>query len=97
MKTYTLTYGAVTRQRSLYFIGTSKTDETFNDAVEESRFLMRVRRKLNPGEKDNFGILTPDALTCLRDRLFGTIFIVAITVPGIALIVGAIVIMNIML
>jgi putative ABC transport system permease protein len=33
----------------------------------------------------------------LRDRLFGTIFIVAIAVPGIALIVGAIVIMNIML
>jgi putative ABC transport system permease protein len=33
----------------------------------------------------------------LRDRLFGTIFLVAISVPGIALIVGAIVIMNIML
>jgi len=33
----------------------------------------------------------------LRDRLFGTIFIVAIAVPFIALIVGAIVIMNIML
>jgi len=30
-----------------------------------------------------------------RDRLFGTIFLVAIFVPGIALIVGAIVIMNI--
>ena len=58
---------------------------------------MRVRRKLGPGEKDNFGIVTPDAITGLRDRLFGTIFIVAIAVPGIALIVGAIVIMNIML
>jgi putative ABC transport system permease protein len=58
---------------------------------------MRVRRKLGPNEKDNFGIVTPDAITGLRDRLFGTIFIVAIAVPGIALIVGAIVIMNIML
>jgi putative ABC transport system permease protein len=56
-----------------------------------------VRRKLGPGEKDNFGIVTPDAITGLRDRLFGTIFIVAIAVPGIALVVGAIVIMNIML
>jgi len=97
LKTYSVNYGGLIRQRSLYFIATSKTDDTFNDAVEESRFLMRVRRKLGPNEKDNFGIVTPDAITGLRDRLFGTIFIVAIAVPGIALIVGAIVIMNIML
>src|SRR5439155_18941061 len=61
------------------------------------RFLMRVRRKLGANEKDNFGIITPDAITGLRDRLFGTIFLVAIAVPSIALLVGAIVIMNIML
>ena len=97
LKTYAVNYGGLIRQRSLYFVATSKTDELFNDAVEESRFLMRVRRKLGPSEKDNFGIVTPDAITGLRDRLFGTIFIVAIAVPGIALIVGAIVIMNIML
>jgi putative ABC transport system permease protein len=58
---------------------------------------MRARRKLGPSEKDNFGIVTPDAITGLRDRLFGSIFIVAITVPSIALLVGGIVIMNIML
>ena len=97
LKTYQVTYGALIRQRSLYFIATAKTDELFNDAVDESRFLMRVRRKLEPSEKDNFGIVTPDAITDLRDRIFGTIFIVAIAVPGIALVVGAIVIMNIML
>jgi putative ABC transport system permease protein len=97
LKTYAVNYGGLIRQRSLYFIATSITDERFNDAVEESRFLMRVRRKLGPSEKDNFGIVTPDAITGLRDRLFGTIFIVAIFVPSIALVVGAIVIMNIML
>jgi putative ABC transport system permease protein len=97
LKTYSVNYGGLIRQRSLYFVATSKTDDLFNDAVEEARFLMRVRRKLEPSEKDNFGIVTPDAITGLRDRLFGTIFIVAIAVPGIALIVGAIVIMNIML
>lgn len=97
LKTYSINYGGLIRQRSLYFVATSLTDELFDEAVEESRFLMRVRRKLGPNEKDNFGIVTPDAITGLRDRLFGTIFIVAIAVPGIALIVGAIVIMNIML
>ena len=97
LKTYAVNYGGLIRQRSLYFVATSITDQRFNDAVEESRFLMRVRRKLGPSEKDNFGIVTPDAITGLRDRLFGTIFIVAIAVPFIALVVGAIVIMNIML
>jgi putative ABC transport system permease protein len=97
LKTYQINYGSLSRQRSLYFIATAKSDDLFNDAVEESRYLMRARRKLEPSEKDNFGIVTPDAITGLRDRLFGTIFIVAIAVPGIALVVGAIVIMNIML
>ena len=97
LKTYSINYGGLIRQRSLYFVGTAKNDDQFNDAVEESRFLMRARRKLAPNEKDNFGIVTPDAITGLRDRLFGTIFMVAIAVPGIALVVGAIVIMNIML
>jgi putative ABC transport system permease protein len=97
LKTYAINYGGLIRQRSLYFIATSRTDDQFNEAVEESRFLMRARRKLQPNEKDNFGIVTPDAITGLRDRIFGTIFIVAMLVPGIALIVGAIVIMNIML
>lgn len=97
LKTYAIDFGSLVRQRSLYFTATSKTDETFNDAVEEVRFLMRARRHLGPKEKDNFGIVTPDAITGLRDRIFGSIFIVAIAVPGIALVVGGIVIMNIML
>ena len=97
LKTYSINYGGLIRQRSLYFVATSRTDELFNDAVDEARFLMRARRKLGPGEKDNFGIVTPDAITGLRDRLLGTIFIVAVAVPAIALVVGAIVIMNIML
>jgi len=97
LKTYSLDFGPLIRQRSLYFTATSRTDEGFNDAVDEARYLMRARRRLGPNEKDNFGIVTPDAITGLRDRLFGTIFLVAIAVPAIALIVGAIVIMNIML
>jgi len=97
LKTYQLDFGPLVRQRSLYFTATSKTDQTFSDAVEEARFLMRARRKLGPNEKDNSGTVTPDAITGILDRIFGTIFIVAIAVPGIALIVGAIVIMNIML
>jgi putative ABC transport system permease protein len=85
------------RQRAPYFVVTAKNDKVFDDAVEEVRTLMRIKRKLDFGEKDNFGILTPDAITGVRDRILGPTFLVIIAVPAIALIVGAIVIMNIML
>jgi putative ABC transport system permease protein len=97
LKTYANNFGGLTQRRALYMVGTSKSDDTFNDAVEEARFLMRSRRHLSAKDKDNFGILTPDAITGIRDRILGTVSIVAIAVPAIALLVGAIVIMNIML
>ncbi|MGH9942563.1 MAG: ABC transporter permease [Pyrinomonadaceae bacterium] len=97
LRTYAKNYGGLTRWRSLYFLGTSKRDDQFSDAVEEARQLMRIRRRIPTGEKDNFGVVTPDAITGFRDRIFGTIFMVAIVVPGIALVIGGIVVMNIML
>jgi putative ABC transport system permease protein len=97
LKTYRRNFGALINWRSFYMVGTAKDDLMFDEAVEEARQWMRVRRGLEKGEKDNFGIFTPDSITGLRDRLFGTIFIVAIAVPAIALIVGGIVVMNIML
>ncbi|HEV3468870.1 MAG TPA: ABC transporter permease [Pyrinomonadaceae bacterium] len=95
--TYRRNFGALINWRSFYMGGTARDDRMFDDAVEEARTWMRLRRGLQKGEKDNFGVFTPDAITGLRDRLFGTIFIVAIAVPAIALVVGGIVVMNIML
>ncbi len=97
LKTYAASFGPLRNQRSLYFVATSKSDETFGDAVEEARFLLRTRRHLGANEKDNFGIITPDAITGIRDRILGTVSIVAVAVPAIALVIGGIVIMNIML
>lgn len=97
IQTYGANFGGLSRSRGLYFEATSISPALFNDAVEEARTLLRVKRKLEFGEKDNFGILTPDAIASLRDSILGPVFIVIIAVPGIALLVGAIVIMNIML
>ncbi len=97
IKTFGANFGGLRWQRAPYFVGTSKSDELFKDAVEEARMLMRIKRKLPYGEKDNFGIMTPDAIAGLRDNILGPIFIVILAVPAIALIVGSIVIMNIML
>ncbi len=97
IKTFGANFGGLRWQRAPYFVGTSRTDETFKDAVEEARTLMRIKRKLPYGDKDNFGIMTPDAIAGLRDNILGPVFIVILAVPAIALLVGSIVIMNIML
>lgn len=97
IKTYGGNFGGLINNRGLYFVITAKNDKVYKDAVEEVRMLMRIKRKLDFSEKDNFGTWTPDAITGLRDSVLGPIFTVILVVPAIALIVGAIVIMNIML
>jgi putative ABC transport system permease protein len=97
IKTYGANFGGLRNSRGLFFVATAKSEELFKDAVEEARSLMRIKRKLQFGEKDNFGILTPDAIAGLRDNILGPVFIVILAVPAIALVVGSIVIMNIML
>lgn len=97
LKTYSKDFSYRYRDRGLTLVATAKSDMVFNDAVEEAQQLMRVHRHLNTDEEDNFGVQTPDAIAGLRDRIFGPIFIVAVTIPSIALLVGGIVIMNIML
>lgn len=97
IKTFGSDFGGFKGSRFLYFVGSAPSDALFRDSVDEARTLMRLRRKQSTGEKDAFGIMTPDAIAGLRDSLFGTTFIVILFVPTIALVVGAIVIMNIML
>ena len=94
LSTFLSFYGA---RRSISISVTSTGPETYDHAIEEARTVMRIRRKLGPNEKDNFGITTPSAINELRDKIFGTIQITAIGVTSISLVVGAIVIMNIML
>lgn len=94
LSTFLATYGM---RRSVSLIVTSTSAETYEDAVDEARVVMRIRRKLPPSEPDNFGIVTPAAINELREKIFGTIQTAAIGVTSIALVVGGIVIMNIML
>src|SRR5262245_13288798 len=84
-------------RRALSVSVISTSEATYQDAVDEARMVMRIRRRLGPSEKDNFGIITPSAINELRDKIFGTIQVAAIGVTSISLVVGGIVIMNIML
>ncbi|HYN85150.1 MAG TPA: ABC transporter permease [Pyrinomonadaceae bacterium] len=92
--TFMAMYGS---RRSIGVVVTSSSPETYLDAIDEVRVRVRARRRLAPGERDNFGVVTPDAINKLRDQIFGTIQTAAIGVTSISLVVGGIVIMNIML
>jgi len=70
LSTFLAFYGS---RRSLSVSVTSTSEKTYQDAIDEARLVMRIRRKLAPGEKDNFGIVTPSAINELRDKIFGTI------------------------
>ena len=94
LQTFLAVYGS---RRSLGISVTSAGPDSYQDAIDDAIVVMRTRRKLAPGEKDNFGIITPKAINELRDKIFGTIQIAAIGVTSISLVVGGIVIMNIML
>ncbi len=94
LSTFLAFYGS---RRSINLSVTSTSPQTYDDAVEEARVVMRTRRKLQSSDKDNFGIITPSAINELRDKIFGTIQIAAIGITSISLVVGGIVIMNIML
>jgi putative ABC transport system permease protein len=71
--------------------------ETIEHAQDEVRVILRSRRHLKYEEADNFGIVSSEALNKMRDKIFGTVGIVAVGVTSISLVVGGIVIMNMML
>ncbi|HEX6278800.1 MAG TPA: FtsX-like permease family protein, partial [Pyrinomonadaceae bacterium] len=97
IKTFSANFGGLRWSRAPTFVATARKGVEMEDAVDEVRTLMRIKRKLEFGEKDNFGIVTPDAISGLISSFTGTFALVILFVPGIALMVGAIVIMNIML
>ncbi|MBI1799118.1 MAG: ABC transporter permease [Candidatus Eisenbacteria bacterium] len=75
----------------------SRAPGVFQQAEDETRTLLRARRHVSPGAKDDFEIVTPEMYLSLWRNLSGAIFIVIVGVSLISLLVGGIVIMNIML
>jgi putative ABC transport system permease protein len=68
-----------------------------NDLQDEIRLLMRARRHLTYSDKDNFSLITAEAVSSMIQGMLGLIAAVALAVTSISLVVGGIVVMNIML
>ena len=71
--------------------------EQLDAAVDEARLLMRIKRRLRPGDRDNFGITSADTFIDIYRSATSGIYTVLVSVVAMSLIVGGIVIMNIML
>ena len=66
-------------------------------AMDDATVALRVARRLNPREEDNFGIFTSDTLLGIYRQATAGIFAVLVGVVALSLLVGGLVIMNIML
>ncbi|HQU85789.1 MAG TPA: ABC transporter permease [Pyrinomonadaceae bacterium] len=68
-----------------------------NDAVQEVEGILRQRREVKFGEKNNFDVKTADSFIAQFDGIMGGVGLAAIAISCLGLLVGGIGVMNIML
>jgi putative ABC transport system permease protein len=66
-------------------------------AQDEARIALRIERRLNAREPDNFGIVGSDSVLDIYKQATAGIFALLVGIVALSLVVGGIVIMNIML
>ncbi len=77
-------------------VAATNLDE-LQDTQDEAEFLMRVRHRLRPLQKDDFVVKTSDQLLDIWGGISSAIYQALVPLVGISLVVGGIVLMNIML
>ena len=82
---------------TLYGRARPESGLTIDQALTESRVVLRNYFHLRPGQADTFDTSTPEAMRGFIDDILGMIAKVVVPVTSISLVVGGIVIMNIML
>jgi putative ABC transport system permease protein len=86
-----------TQDDSLRITARAGSAAKIQESVDEVRQIMRGRRHVAYGKKDDFSIETSDSFLSLWKDISGSFFFVTIAIASISLLVGGIVIMNIML
>ncbi len=84
-------------RRSLELTVKPTSPDRLQEAMDEARVALRVKRHLKPGQEDNFGMYTSDTLMDFWTKFSRGIFAILIGVVSLSLVVGGLVIMNIML
>ena len=98
--TFVNTYGLVGRDgfaRSVNITVRAKTPELVNDAIEQTRQVLRRDRGVKAGEEDNFDFFNSESLITEFNKMSMGVKIAGFVIGIIALVVAGIGIMNIML
>jgi putative ABC transport system permease protein len=83
--------------RSLTILVQARDKASYEDCLEQVRGLMRVARKVPPGEPDDFELFSNDSIVAQFNKFTRTVRIGVAVVSSIALLAAGIGIMNIML
>ena len=75
----------------------ARTQSDMREAMNQAEALMRSRRHLRPRQPDDFALETADEVLDFWNKISGILRFALPFLPGISLVVGGIVIMNIML
>jgi putative ABC transport system permease protein len=100
VSTFVKAYGLTGRDgfaRSVNITVRAKTPELMDDAIEETRQVLRHDRHVRPGEEDNFDFYNSASLITEFNKMSRGVKLAAFVIGTIALVVAGIGIMNIML
>src|SRR5579862_3677345 len=75
----------------------AKDPNNVTEAVEETRDMLRRKRRLSNNKPDDFALFTSDYFLDLWNKISGLIFILMFAIASVGLLVGGIGVMNIML
>jgi putative ABC transport system permease protein len=81
----------------MHVIALSRSPEVSEEAQAELKFFLRKRRRIIPGDPDNFRVEAVEQYLQQFKRIASTVTLAATGVVGISLLVGGVGIMNIML
>jgi putative ABC transport system permease protein len=79
------------------FVNAGGGGEVMDSVTDELRTIMRARRHLAPGAADSFSIDTSATFQNFLGKILNSFGAVVVSIAGISLVIGGIVIMNIML
>ncbi|MGA2214079.1 MAG: ABC transporter permease [Bryobacteraceae bacterium] len=94
IEAYFQIYGS---RKGIRYAARAVDQKVLEQAKDQMRMLIRVRRHEQPGQDDTFSILSSDALVGAFDQFTNAIAATAVAIVSIFMVVGGVVIMNIML